>query len=167
MNINTSAMFYQDFIGNYCVHFNLQRGTVVVSSLVNSLVSSLVNSLVSSSVGSSVSSLVSSLDGSSSNSLLGSSGLGYRYSLHVSPLILSNLNGLVHLPLCLVLPSRHTSTSELRGRLWIMVTDRPFRWFSASSTCFFALILVISSIAFFIAAARYVIEGASRSSLLI
>jgi len=48
-----------------------------------------------------------------------------------------------------------------------MVTDGPFCWFSALSTYFFTLILAISSIAFFMAAARCIIEGASRSSLLI
>jgi len=89
------------------------------------------------------------------------------YTLYISPLIPSNLNRLVHLPLCLVLPLRHISTSELRGRLWIVVTNRPFYWFSTLLTYFFALILAISSIAFFIAAARCVIEGASRSSSLI
>ena len=124
ININTSAMFYWDFISNHYIRFNLQRGTVVVSSLVNSSVSS--------SVGSSVSSLVSSLNSSSSSSLLGSSSLGYRYSftivvlklvgplgsytLYISPLIPSNLNRLVHLPLCPVLPLRYISTSKLRGR---------------------------------------------------
>ena len=92
-------------------------GAVVISSLVNSLVSS----------------LVSSLDSSSSNSLLGSSSLGYRYSftimvlklvgllgsytLYISLLIPSNLNRPVHLLLCLVLPLRYISTSKLRGRL--------------------------------------------------
>jgi len=134
ININMSIMFCWDFIGNYYIRFNLWRGIVVVSSLVNSLVSSLVGSLVSS--------LVSSLNGSSSSSLLGSSGLGYRYSfiivvlklvgllgsytLYISLLILSNLNGLVHLPLCLVLPLCYISTSKLRERLWIVVIDRPF-----------------------------------------
>jgi len=163
MNIDTSAMFYWDFVGDRRVRFDLRRGAVVVGSLVNS------------SVG--------SLDSSSSSSSLGSSGSGYRYSftavvlksvgplgsciLYISPSIPSSLNGPVHLPLCPVLPSRHTSTSELRGRSWIVVTDRPFRWFSASSTCFFALILAISSIAFFIAAARCVIEGAGGSISLI
>jgi len=48
-----------------------------------------------------------------------------------------------------------------------MVTDGPFRWFSVLLTYFFALILAISSIAFFIATARCIIEGASRSSSLI
>jgi len=48
------------------------------------------------------------------------------YILHISPLILSNLNRLVYLPLCLVLPLRYISTSKLRGRLWIVVTDGPF-----------------------------------------
>jgi len=134
-------------------------------------------------VSSLVSSLVGFLVSSSSSSLLGSPGLGYRYSftaivlksvgplgsyiLYISLLIPSNLNRLVYLPLCLVLPSRHISTSKLRGRLWIMVIDRLFYWFSASLTCFFALILAISSITFFIAAARYIIEGAGRSSSLI
>jgi len=89
------------------------------------------------------------------------------YTLHISPSIPSNLNGPVYLPLCPILPLRHISTSKLRGRSWIMVTDRPFRWFSALSTYFFTLILTISSITFFIAAARYIIEGAGRSSSLI
>jgi len=122
MNINTSAMFCWDFIGDYRVRFNLWRGAVVISS--------------------SVSSLVGSLNGSSSSSSLGSSGLGYRYSftivvlklvgplgsytLYISPSILSNLNRPVYLPLYPVLPSRYTSTSKLRGRLWIVVTDRLF-----------------------------------------
>jgi len=48
-----------------------------------------------------------------------------------------------------------------------MVTDRPFYWFSALLTYFFALILAISSITFFIATACYIIEGASRLSSLI
>ena len=114
---------------------------------------------------------------------MGSSGLGYRYGftavvlksvgplgsyiLYISLLILSSLNGPVHLPLCLVLPSRHISTSKLRGRSWIIVTDGPFRWFSVLLTYFFALILTISSIAFFMAAACCVIEGASGSISLI
>jgi len=84
-------------------------------------------------------------------------GLLGSYTLYISPLILSNLNRLVYLLLCLVLPLRHMSTSELRGRLWIVVTDGPFYWFSALLTCFFTLILVISSITFFIAAACCVI----------
>jgi len=175
ININISTMFYWDFISNCCVRFNLRRGVVVIGSLVNSLVSSLVSSLVGS--------LVSSLNSSSSSSLLGSSGLGYRYSftvmvlklvgllgsytLYISLLILSNLNGLVYLPLYLVLPLCYTSTSKLRGRLWIMVTNGLFCWFSVLLTYFFALILMISSIAFFIAAARCVIEGAGGLSSLI
>ena len=144
-------MFCWDFIGSYCIRFNLQGGIVAASSLVSFLV--------------------------------GSSGLGYRYSfttivlksvgllgsytLHISPLILSSLNRLVYLPLCLVLPLRYISISKLRGRLWIVVTDGPFYWFIALSTYFFALILAISSIAFFIATACYIIEGASRLILLI
>jgi len=142
ININTSAMFCWDFISDHYVRFNLWRGAVAAGSLVNSLVSSLVGSSVSSSVGSLVSSLVSSLDGSSSSSLLGSSSLGYRYGftimvlklvgplgsyiLYISLLIPSNLNKLVHLPLCPVLPLRYISTSELRGRLWIIVTNGLF-----------------------------------------
>ena len=102
----------------------------------------MVDFLVSSLVGSLVGSLVSFLDSFSSSSSLGSSSLGYRYgftvmvlklvgplgsyTLYISLLISSNLNGLVHLPLCLVLPLCYMSTSKLRGRLWIMVTDRPF-----------------------------------------
>ena len=42
-----------------------------------------------------------------------------------------------------------------------MVTNGPFRWFSALLTYFLALILAISSIAFFIAAAYYIIDGAN------
>jgi len=160
-------MFCWDFISDYCVRFNFWGSALAASSLVGFLVGSLVSSLVS----------------SSSGSLLGSSGLGYRYSfttivlklvsllgsytLHISLLILSNLNRLVHLPLYLVLPLRYTSTSELRGRLWIMVIDGPFYWFSILLTYFFALILIIFSITFFIAAACCVIEGASRLSSLI
>jgi len=48
-----------------------------------------------------------------------------------------------------------------------VVIDRLFCWFNILLTCFFALILTISSIAFFIAAARYIIEGAGRLSSLI
>jgi len=48
-----------------------------------------------------------------------------------------------------------------------VVTDGPFYWFSVLLTYFFALILTISSITFFIATACYIIEGASRLSLLI
>jgi len=92
-------------------------------------------------------------------------GLLGSYILYISPLIPSSLNRLVYLPLYLVLPLRHISTSKLRGRLWIIVTDRPFCWFNTLLTCFFTLILTISSITFFIAAARYVIEGANRLSL--
>jgi len=94
-------------------------------------------------------------------------GLLGSYTLYISLLILSNLNRPVYLPLYLVLPLRYISTSKLRGRLWIIVTNRPFYWFSALLTYFFTLILIISSIAFFIAAAYYIIEGASRSSSLI
>ena len=156
-------MFCQDFIGDHHVRFNLWRGIVVISSLVNSL--------------------VSSLDSSSSSSLLGSSSSGYRYSfttvilksvgllgsyiLYISLSIPSSLNRPVHLPLYLVLPSRHTSIFKLRGRLQIIVTDRPFYQFSVLLTYFFTLILTISSIAFFIAAARCIIEGAGGLILLI
>jgi len=161
-------MFYWDFVGDHYVHFNLWGGVLATSSLIGSLVGSLVSSLV----GLLVSSLVSS-----------SSGLGCRYSftaivlksvgplgsyiLYISPLIPSNLNRPVHLPLCPVLPLRYISTSKLRGRLWIMVIDGPFYWFSVLLTCFFALILTISSIAFFIAATRYIIKGTGRLSSLI
>ena len=125
----------------------------------------------------------SSVNSSVSSSSLGFSSLGYRYSftvvvlklvgplrsytLYISLLILGNLNGLVHLPLCLVLPSCYISISKLRGRSWIIVIDKPFYWFSISLIYFFALIFNISSIAFFIAAACYIIEGTSGLSLLI
>ena len=167
ININISAVFCQSLISSHYIHFNFQRGIPATSSLVSSLVSSSISSLVS----------------SSSSSLLSSSSLGYRYSfttivlksvgllgsytLYISLSIPSNLNRLVYLPLCPVLPSRHISTSKLRGRSQIIVIDRPFHQFSISLTCFFALILTISSIAFFIATARYIIEGAGGSSSLI
>ena len=172
ININTSAIFYYNFISSYYIHFNLQGGIVAASSLVGFSVSSLFSSLV----GSLISSLISSLVGSS----VSSSSLGYRYSfttivlklvgplgsyiLYISPSILSSLNRPVHLLLCPVLPLRYISTSKLRGRLWIMVTDRPFYQFSILLTYFFTLILTISSITFFIAAACYIIEGTSGSS---
>ena len=132
--------------------------------------------MVSSSVGSLVGFLISS-------SLLGFFGLNCKYgfivvvlklvgplgscTLYVSLLILSNLNGPVYLPLCLVLPLYYISMFKLRGRLWIMVIDRLFCWFSALLTCFFALILAISSIAFFMAVTCYIINSASRLSLFI
>src|SRR5438445_255260 len=66
------------------------------------------------------------------SSFLGSSGSGYRYgftamvlklvgplgscTLYISPLIPSNLNRPVHLPLYLVLPSHYISISKLKGR---------------------------------------------------
>jgi len=122
MNINTSMMFYWSFIGDHYVHFNFWGGALAASSLVSSLVSFSVSS--------------------SFSSLLGFFSLGYRYgfttivlklvgplgsyTLYISPLIPSNLNGLVYLLLYLVLPLRHISTSKLRGRLWIVVIDRPF-----------------------------------------
>ena len=130
ININTSTIFCCDFVSGRYIRFNLRGGTVAASSLVSSSVGSLFGSLVSS--------LVSFLVSSS----VGSSSLGYRYSftamvlklvgplgsyiLYISPSILSSLNKPVHLLLCLVLPSRHTSISKLRGRLWIVVTDGPF-----------------------------------------
>ena len=148
-------VFCQSLISNYYIRFNFQQGILAASSLVSS----------------------------SSSSLLGFSSLGYRYSfttmvlklvgllgsyiLYISPLILSNLNRLVYLLLCLVLPLRYISISKLRGRLWIIVTNRPFCQFSVLLTYFFTLILIISSIAFFIAAARYIIEGISGLSSLI
>ena len=124
ININISAIFYYDFIGGRCVRFNLWGGTVAASSLVGSLVSSLFSFLVSSLVGFLVSSSFGSLLGSSSGYrysftiiVLKLVGLLGSYTLYISPLILSNLHGLVYLPLCLILPLRHISTSKLRGRL--------------------------------------------------
>ena len=123
------------------------------------------------------------LASSSSTSLLGSSGLSYKYrftaivlksvsllysyTLYIFLLILNNLNRLVYLLLCLILPSRHMSMSELRGRLWIVVIDRPFCQFSILLTYFFVLILAISSIAFFMAAACYIIDSTSMLNLFI
>jgi len=165
-------MFCCNFISGHRVRFNLWGGTVTAGSLVGFLVSSLFSSSVSSLVGSLISSLVSFLVGSSSSGyrygfttiVLKLVGLLGSYILYISLSILSSLNGPVYLLLCLVLPSRYISTSKLRGRLWIIVTDGPFYWFSTSLTCFFALILAISSIAFFIAAACYIIEGAGGLS---
>jgi hypothetical protein len=132
ININISTVFYRSFISSCYIHFNLRQGALATGSLVGSLVSSSFGSLISSSLSSLVGSLVSSSVGSSSTSLLGSSSSSYRYSftivvlksvgllgsytLYISLTIPSNLNRLVHLPLCLVLPSRYTSISKLRGR---------------------------------------------------
>ena len=92
--------------------------------------------------------------------------LGYC-TLYISLLILSNLNRPVYLPLCLVLPLCHVNMSKLKGRLWIVVTNRPFYWFSALLIYFFTLILTISSIAFFIAIIYYIIDSASGLNLFI
>ena len=194
MDINTSAVFCWSLISNHYIHFNFQQGALAISSSVGSLVGCYIHfnfqqgtlvasSLVGSLVGSSVSSQVNSLVSSSFASSLGSFNLSYRYgfitvvlkligslgscTLYISPLIPSSLNGLVHLLLCLVLPFCYINTSKLRGRSWIVVTDGPFRWFNALLTYFFALILTISSIAFFMAATCYIINGANRLSLLI
>ena len=171
ININISAVFYQSLISGCCVCFNFWRGILATGSSIGSSVGSLVSSLISSSVS------------SSSTSSLNSSNSSYRYSfttvvlklvgllgsctLHVFPSIPSNLNRPVYLPLYLVLSSHYISISELRGRSWIIVTDGPFYQFSTLLTYFFALILEISFIAFFMAAACYIIEGASGLSLLI
>ena len=138
ININTSTVFCWSLIGSHHIRFNLWQGALAAgfsaSSSVSSSVSSYIGSSVSSSVGSYVgSSIGSSVGSSAGSSSLDSSSSGYWYSftvvvlklvgplgsctLHISPWILSSLNKLVHLPLCPVLPSRHTSTSELRGRL--------------------------------------------------
>jgi len=121
-------MFYWDFISDHYVCFNLWESILATSSLVSSLVSSLISSLVSL--------LVSSLVSSSFS-------LGYRYGftaivlklvgplgsyiLYISPLIPSNLNRPVYLPLCPVLPLRHISTFELRGRL-LLATQSIEAW---------------------------------------
>jgi hypothetical protein len=93
--------------------------------------------------------------------------LGSR-TWQVSLSIPSNLKGPVHLPLRPVLPSLQTSTGAFIGVSWMGVTDGPFRWFKALLTCFWALILEISSIAFLIAAAHWVTVrvGGSRSVIL-
>ena len=132
ININTSTVFYWSLISSYYIHFNLQQGTLAISSSVNSSVSHYIHFnlrrgtlITSSSVGSSVSSLISSQIsssvGSSSTSSLGSSSSSYRYSfttvvlksigplgsytLYISLSIPSSLNKPVHLPLYPVLPS--------------------------------------------------------------
>ena len=126
MNINMSVVFCWSLVGSYYIRFNFRRGVLAVGSSVGSLVNSLVDFFFT----------------SSSASLLGFSGLSYRYgftamvlklvnllescTLYISPSILSNLNGLIHLPLCLILFFYYISISELRGRLWIVVTDGLF-----------------------------------------
>ena len=135
MNINIFTVFCWSIVNNYYIHFNLRRGTSAASFSASSLANSLISSLASSSVSSSTSSSVNSL----ANSLI---SLSYRYSftvivlklvgplisytLYISPSILSNLYRPVHLLLCPVLPLHYISTFKLRGRLWIIVTDRPF-----------------------------------------
>ena len=120
ININISTVFCWSLVSGRYVCYNFRQGILAASSLVGFLVGSL------------VSSLVGSLVSSSFSSLLGSSGLGYRYSftavvlklvgplgsctLYISPLIPSNLNRPVHLPLYLVLPSHYISISKLKGR---------------------------------------------------
>ena len=168
ININTSTVFYQSLIGSRRVYFNLWRGILAAGSLASSLASSLVGSLASFLA----SSLVSSLAGlgyrySFTAMVLKSVGLLGSYTLYIFLSILSSLNGPVYLPLYPVLPSRHISTLELRGRSQIVVTDRPFHQFSILLTCFLTLILAISSITFFIAAAYYIVDSTSRSSSLI
>ena len=134
MNINTSIVFYWSLVSGHHIHSNFRWGVLAAGSLVSFLVGSLVSSLVGSLVSSSVS--------SSFAFSLGSSSLNYRYgftavvlklvgllkscTLHISLLILSNLNGLIHLPLYLILPFCYISMSKLRGRSWIMVIDRLF-----------------------------------------
>ena len=164
MNINMFAVFCWSLVSSRHIRFDLRRGALVAGSLASSSVGSSVGSLAGS----------SSLDSSSSGCRYGftvvvlkSVGpLGYC-TLYISPLILSNLNRPVYLSLCPVLPLCYISMFKLRGRLWIIVTDGPFRWFSALLTCFLALIFVISSIAFFIAAAYYIIDSISGLSLFI
>jgi len=176
MNINISTVFCWSLVGSRCIRFDLWRGALAASSSLGSSVSSSVNSSVNSWVGSLVGSSINS-------SSLGFFGLGYRYgftivvlksvgplgscTLHVSLSIPSNLNGLVHLPLCLVLSLYYISIFELRGRSWIVVINRPFHWFNALLTYFLALIFAISSIAFFMAAIYCIIDNTSGSSLLI
>ena len=58
------------------------------------------------------------------------------------------------------------STSELRGGLWIMVTDGPLSWFSTPLSCLMVPIFD-TSITHCITVACYIVEGGSRSSLLI
>ena len=180
MNINTSVVFCQSFVSSCCVHFDLWQGILAIGSLASSLAGFLVGSLAGFLTGF----LAGSLANSSVSSLAGSSvgsgcrygftaivlklvGLLGNYTLYISPLILNNLNGLIYLLLCLILPFCHISMSKLRGRLQIIVINRPFYWFSVLLTYFLALILVISSIAFFMAAACYIIDSTSKLSLLI
>ena len=138
MNINISIVFCQSLISNYYICFNLQQGILAASSLASFLVSSLVGFLASSLASFSVSSLASFLVSSSvslgyrysfTTIVLKSVGLLNNYILHISLLILSNLNRLIHLPLCLVLPSYYMSMSKLRGRLQIIITDKLFYQF--------------------------------------
>jgi hypothetical protein len=176
MNINIFAVFCWSLVGSCYVYFDLWRGASAAGSLAGSsasfLVSFLAGSLASSSVSSLVNSLASSLVGSGCRYgftvvVLKSVGLFINCTLHVSLSIPSNLYRPVHLPLCLVLPLCYMSMSKLGGRSWIVVIDGPFRWFSALLTCFFVLILMISSIAFFMAVIYYIVDNASGLNSLI
>ena len=176
ININISAVFCWSLVSGYYIRFDLRRGALAAGSLASSSAGSLVGSLA----GSLISSLVSSLISSPASSLV---GLGCKYgftvmvlkligpfiscTLYISPSILSNLYRPVHLPLYLVLPLYHISMSKLKRRSWIVVTDRPFCWFNVLLIYFFALIFAISSIAFFIATAHYIVNNTDGLSLLI
>jgi hypothetical protein len=76
-------------------------------------------------------------------------------------------NGPVYFPLRPVLPSLQTRTGEFTGVSWIAVTDGPFRWFKTSFTCFVAWMRESSSMAFFIARARWVVEAVGGSNSVI
>src|SRR5271156_1993063 len=92
--------------------------------------------------------------------------LGSR-RVQVSPVILSSLKGPFQPAFVAPGPSRQTSTSELRERLWTASVDGPLRVLRALLTCSLALILTISSIAFRIATTLCVIKTAGASEVVI
>lgn len=77
------------------------------------------------------------------------------------------LNEPIYLSVCLTLPSYHTSTSELSGRLWTRFTSGLFLVLSASATWFSARIFHILFIALSIAATLYTILGECESIICI
>ena len=122
MNINISIIFCQSLVGSRYICFNFWRGVLATDSLAGSLAGSSVGFLAGFLAGFLVGSLASSSVGldyrySFTAMVLKSVGLLGNYTLYISPLILSNLNRLVHLPLYLVLLFCYISISKLKGRL--------------------------------------------------
>ena len=89
-------------------------------------------------------------------------GLLESYIQHISFSTASKRQGPVQLPL-----SRHTRTLELSKRSYTRVILSPLQQYRALLTVYLAYSLTISAIAFCIAAARSVMDGAGESSLFI